>query len=160
MWSWNCKVQINMSKTLVIHTLSLFSSLKLWRPGKRHVTGSKTKVSRPTKSRLWCWEAVKWEPCCKHFKLLYFFVLCVLYMLYYCFFTCQKQVTGNQDTFNGDLCILACCFRKTILYKLCYIFLIGTTDTFGKFLRGIPTKWLELYHLVHSNITLTHNTVP
>ena len=36
MWYWNCQVQNQYVKTLVVRTVSLFPSLKLWCPGGRH----------------------------------------------------------------------------------------------------------------------------
>ena len=36
MWSWNYNFQNQNDKTLVVRTVSLFSSLKLWPPAGRH----------------------------------------------------------------------------------------------------------------------------
>ena len=58
---WSCKNQYG--KTLVIHTVLLFSCLKLWhRVGLHNVAGSKIKVSRSAKPCLWRGDAVKREP--------------------------------------------------------------------------------------------------
>ena len=67
---WNYRVHLKLcgcevpERTKHVVVSFRFLSLKLWHPGGCHnVAGSKIKASRPAKSSLWCWDALKQEPC-------------------------------------------------------------------------------------------------
>ena len=51
MWSWNCKLRNQYVKILVVRTVLIFPSLKLWHPGRCYnVASSQIKAFRPVKS--------------------------------------------------------------------------------------------------------------